>query len=299
MGACKQCEGEIPDDEDDSAGFCSNKCWDAWTKARHSAELNWYRAREAQLIEYAAGRSDSLSVLVVDHVGKREVLGFDNESVEVVKAEDGIPLPWWAEVEKLALDDHYGGRENVLGEALLQKTLPAALADLMDFEAERILRQAMKRLRDGERGPDGELWDSRFEKLIPVLIAHFSEQVPEKDDTVVVEDRHSKHYGKTGLVSFVKDDRVYVSMAEPRSIAGHSMESFPPGKVRVVPTMHQRESAERALDERRVTAKVLQENVILTENLTSTQERCTQLLLATRTLRQRIVELGGEDPGAP
>lgn len=54
-----------------------------------------------------------------------------------------------------------------------------------------------------------------------------------------------------------------------------------------------------ASEERKSLAKVLQENVLLTENLTSTQDRCGRLLLAARAMRQRILELGGEDPGSP
>lgn len=114
-----------------------------------------------------------------------------------------------------------------------------------------------------------------------------------KNDHVRVHDPRSRHYGKSGLVWFVRDGRVMVSMAEPRSIGGSVSDSFVP------------EHLERLEDpvpvnlERAVLLRFMRENADMHENLTSTQERCTALLFATRSLRQRIVELGGDDPGAP
>lgn len=30
MGLCKECKKDIPNDADDSAGFCDTECWSAW-----------------------------------------------------------------------------------------------------------------------------------------------------------------------------------------------------------------------------------------------------------------------------
>jgi hypothetical protein len=112
-----------------------------------------------------------------------------------------------------------------------------------------------------------------------------------KGDHVRVADPQSKHYGKTGLVWFIRDGRVMVSMANPRSIAGTTSDSFIPEHLEKLD-----EPAPKSL-ERAVLLQLLRENGEMCENLTSAQERGTMLLEATRRMRQRIVELGGEDPG--
>jgi len=48
---------------------------------------------------------------------------------------------------------------------------------------------------------------------------------PKKGDSVLIEDRHSPNYGKTGLLFIVQGDRGTVSVANPRSIAGSSSSS--------------------------------------------------------------------------
>ncbi len=114
---------------------------------------------------------------------------------------------------------------------------------------------------------------------------------PKKGDHVRVEDPHSRHYGKSGLVWFVRDGRVMVSMADPRSIGGSVSDSFLPEHLQIL------EDPAPVNLERAVLLRFMRENAAMCENLTSTQERCTVLLEATRALRQKIVELGGEDPG--
>lgn len=113
-----------------------------------------------------------------------------------------------------------------------------------------------------------------------------------KNDHVRVQDPRSRHYGKSGLVWFVRDGRVMVSMAEPRSIGGSVSDSFLPEHLEKL------EDPVPVNLERAVLLRFMRENAEMHDNLTSTQERCTVLLEATRALRQRIVELGGEDPGS-
>lgn len=114
-----------------------------------------------------------------------------------------------------------------------------------------------------------------------------------KNDHVRVHDPRSKHYGKSGLVWFVRDGRVMVSMAEPRSIGGSVSDSFIPEHLEKL------EDPVPVNLERAVLLRFMRENAEMQENLTATQERCTVLLFATRSMRQKIVELGGDDPGAP
>ncbi len=45
--------------------------------------------------------------------------------------------------------------------------------------------------------------------------------------------------------------------------------------------------------------EVLNENQAMARNLTSVQERSTELLLKARAWRKMIVDLGGADPGPP
>lgn len=141
--------------------------------------------------------------------------------------------------------------------------------------------------------------DDQMGSAIDAVLKFFKDKLPEKGDPVMVRDRHSSLYGKAGTVSFVKDGLVYVSIAEPRSIAGSRTEAFPSGKLEILPTDHEEREAARNLSEKRMLAKLATENVALTENLTSTQERCTSLLLKARSMRNKIMELGGEDPGIP
>ncbi len=113
----------------------------------------------------------------------------------------------------------------------------------------------------------------------------------QKGDHVAVEDRHSKHYGREGVVWFVRNGRVMVTMEAPMNISGCESDSFLPEHLRRLD-----KPAPQSL-ERPLLLRVLRENAEINENLSSTQERCTVLLEATRAMRLRIVELGGEDPG--
>lgn len=112
-----------------------------------------------------------------------------------------------------------------------------------------------------------------------------------KGDHVRVEDPRSRHYGRGGIVWFIRDGRVMVSMADPRSIGGSVRDSFLPEHVAKLD-----EPAPINL-ERAVLLRFMRENADMNDNLSSTQDRCTLLLEATRSMRQKIVELGGEDPG--
>ncbi len=114
-----------------------------------------------------------------------------------------------------------------------------------------------------------------------------------KGDHVRIQDPRSHHYGKSAIIWYIRDGRVMVTMADPRSIGGSSRDSFLPEHLEKLD-----DPAPLNL-ERAVLLRFMRENADMHDNLTSTQERCTKLLFATRAMRQIIAELGGEDPGAP
>lgn len=80
-------------------------------------------------------------------------------------------------------------------------------------------------------------------------------------------------------------------MGTPENNGGSETDIFLPEQLEKV------EDPIHASLERPLLLRFMRENAEMYDNLTSTQKRCTVLLEATRALRQRIVELGGEDPG--
>lgn len=275
------------------------------------AELAWYREREAQLLLYAAGKSDQLDILTLDP--KERGLTFEDGTVQVVYAEHGEKIPrrgpWSSgDKERLADDDWdppSAGAAVVI--ACEEKTLAEALSAVAIMDCERAIRQAFRNARDGRSDPNGALWDTCFLSLFKQVLKVFEtlRREPKRGDSVRVVGR-SEHHGKTGSVWFSEDRReqggrlmVTISVANPRSIGGSQPVSLPIEDIEVLPSEEERARDAKVSEERRTLARISQENVHLHENLTTTQERCGHLLLAARTMRDRILELGGDDPGSP
>ncbi len=188
-----------------------------------------------------------------------------------------------------------------------EPNLAEALAAVAVMDCERAIRQAFRNARDGRSDPNGALWDTCFLALFKQVLRVYEtvRRTPKKDDRVRINAR-SEHHGKTGTVWYTKDvsDQgggllVTVSIADPRSIGGHTSATFPAESLEVLPSREEAEAALGPAEERRTLARVAAENVRLYENLATTQDRCGSLLLAARAMRQKILELGGEDPGAP
>jgi hypothetical protein len=114
-----------------------------------------------------------------------------------------------------------------------------------------------------------------------------------KGGHVRIQDPRSHHYGKSAIIWFIRDGRVMVTMADPQSIGGSSRDSFLPEHLEKL------EDPAPLNLERAVLLRFMRESADMHDNLTSTQARCTKLLLAARSMRKRIAELGGEDPGDP
>lgn len=275
------------------------------------AELEWYREREAQLLLYVSGKSDQLDVLTLDP--EKRGLKFEDGTVQVVYAEFGEKIPRrgpWSSGDKERLADD-GWVPETSGATIMraceEKTLAEALTYVAVADCERAIRQAFRNARDGRSDPNGALWDTCFLGLFKSVIKVFEtlRRDPKRGDSVLIRGR-SEHHGKTGSVWFTEDMRenggdlmVTVSVTNPRSISGSQSVRIPAKDLDVIPSEGEKARDAKASEERRTLARIAQENVHLHENLTATQERCGELILAARTMRDKILELGGEDPGSP
>ncbi len=209
------------------------------------AEVEWYRAREAQLLEYASGEADELDVLTLDP--EKSGLMYGDGAVHVVSLDrETRPLvrrgPWSSgDKERLADDDWSSPPvDELVWVACREPSLAEALSYAAIMDCERAIRQAFRNARDGRSDPNGALWDTCFLSLFKQVI------------NVYEESRRS-----------LQDDE------------------------------------DGASEERRTLARIAAENVLLHENLSSTQGRCGNLLMAARAMRAKIMELGGKDPGPP
>jgi len=65
-----------------------------------------------------------------------------------------------------------------------------------------------------------ELALERNRSVYEFAVAFGKTDTLQKGDHVAVTDRHSRHYGKSGIVWFIKDGRVMITMEAPMRISG-------------------------------------------------------------------------------